>query len=80
MPTDEPTLGELMRRIVEMQASIEKLTERVENSYVRNSTLEPLERRISALESSQSWAVKIVLGVVITALLGLVIIQGGAIH
>lgn len=74
---DEPTLGELMRRLTDLQQTVSDLVHRLEQGYVRVDSVAPLERRVASLESSVTWVVRLVIGAVIAALLALVIVQGG---
>ena len=74
----EITLGELGRRVADVQATVHDLRDKLERDYVRSADLAQVERRLTALEATQTWVVRIVLGVVIVALLGLVVKQGAA--
>ncbi len=86
--SDEPTLGEVARRLTDVQNTVHSLAEKLDRDYVRAAQLAAVERaaedrdkeqdrRISGLESSVTWVVRLVLSAVILALLGLVIVQGG---
>jgi hypothetical protein len=48
----------------------------MERDYVQRRELIAVDKRVTSLEATVSWVVKLVLGVVITALLGLVVVQG----
>ena len=56
---DEPTLGELFRRLSDLQASADRAAAKQE-TYVRATDLAGYERRISALESALAQLVKTV--------------------
>lgn len=72
----EITLGELGRRVADVQTTVHELRDKLERDYVRSADLVAVERRLTALEATQTWLVRLALGVVIVALLGLVIRQG----
>ena len=74
----EITLGELGRRIDDVRATVHDMASKLERDYVRSADLASLERRIASLEASQTWAVRLVMGLVIVALVGLVITQGAS--
>ena len=61
-----------------MRATVHDMASKLERDYVRSGDLLALERRIASLEASQTWAVRLVMGLVIVALVGLVITQGAS--
>jgi hypothetical protein len=77
---DQVTLGELRRRLADLQTAMHDLVQRMDRDYVRASELERLrmehDRRISAVESAWAWAGRTVGGVIIIALLSLIVTRG----
>ena len=71
-------MGELGRRLTDVQATVHELRDKLERDYVRSADLAQVERRLTAIESTQTWLVRLILGVVIVALLGLVLVRGGS--
>ena len=49
----------------------------LDRDYVRRSDLDNVDRRLTAVENTITWAVRVIVGAVILALLGLVLVQGG---
>jgi outer membrane murein-binding lipoprotein Lpp len=71
----------LTKSVEKLTATIEHLDERMAETYARKDVIVP---RIEAVENRQDrhasywdWLIKLVLGAVILALLGLVLTQGG---
>jgi hypothetical protein len=48
----------------------------MERDYIQRRELEAVDKRVTTLEGTVGWVVKLVLGCVITALMGLVLVQG----
>ena len=76
---DDITLGEVARRLADIQSMVHLLNDKLDRDYVRNVEFAEIARRVSSLESAITWGVRVVLGIVIAALLGLIITQGGEI-
>lgn len=81
---DEVTIGEVHRRVEELHDEVEDLRhtivgkDRVKEMISSHEAqirleLHALEARISVLEQWQTWGMRIVLGLVLTAIVGLVI-------
>jgi outer membrane murein-binding lipoprotein Lpp len=71
----------LTKSVEKLTATIDRLDERMAETYARKDVIVP---RIEAVESRQDrhasywdWLIKLVVGAVILALLGLVLAQGG---
>ena len=73
---DDITLGEMSRRLADVQATVHELRDKMDRDYVRAADLTAIDKRVGALEASVTWVVRIVVGAVVVALLGLVIAQG----
>lgn len=77
MPSDDVTLGEVARRLDNLQRDTHGILERLDRDYVRADSVKEITRRVTALEDGQRWLVRLVLSLIITALVGVVIVQGG---
>ena len=75
LPTEEPTLGELGRRLADIQSTVHDLVDELKRSYVRTESHADLTRRVESLESSRTWIATLIIGAVVLALLGLVLIN-----
>lgn len=71
------TLGEVARRVADVQSTVHELVSKLDRDYVRRSDLDNVDRRLTAVENTITWAVRVIVGAVILALLGLVLVQGG---
>lgn len=80
--TQEVTLGEVSRGLADVETQLEKLTDAVNTSTTKSAAdfvrLGHIEARVGALEDWQKWAMRVVLGLVLTAVVGLVIVIPGA--
>jgi len=76
---DDITTGELGRRLDVMNATLggvqEKLGEAAQRDARDYVMLAEHERRIKGLESWQTWALRVVLGLVIAAVVGVVLVR-----
>lgn len=73
----ETTLREVVIELRAAVKTLEKAVERLNEKTVSLDVYGALERRVDDLESTYTWAIRLVVGMVITALVGLVIFQGG---
>ena len=64
-------------RVTNMQKDLGELAVAVDKMAAGISHIEDMERRLRALEDSQTWVSRIVLGLVISAVVGLVIASSG---
>ena len=64
-------------RVTNMQKDLGEVAESVERMAAGIHHIEDLERRLGVLEDSQTWVSRIVLGLVISAVVGLVIASSG---
>lgn len=85
IPEDDLTTGELKRRLVELDRKfdslddkLDHLPERMHALYVPREVYETEQRAIraqlSALEAWQTWALRLVVGAVISAILAVVLV------
>lgn len=67
----------ITERVTNVQKELGELAVAVDRMALGISHIEDMERRLSALEDSQTWVSRIVLGLVISAVVGLVIASSG---
>ena len=65
-------------RVTNMQKDLGELATAVEKMAGGINHIEDMERRLGELEDSQTWVSRIILGLVITAVVGLVLGSGGS--
>ena len=65
----------ITERVTNVQKDLGELAVAVDKMAAGISHIEDMERRLSALEDSQTWVSRIVLGLVISAVVGLVLIS-----
>ena len=77
----EPTLGEIMRRIDELSLDVKSIPLRFEEMFVRREVYRSdqghLDKRVTSLESRSEWVVRTIGGLVITAVLAVAFYIGG---
>ena len=69
----------ITERVTNVQKDLGELAVAVEKMATGIGRIEDMERRLSALEDSQTWVSRIVLGLVISAIVGLVIARSGGV-
>jgi hypothetical protein len=67
----------ITERVTNVQKDLGELAVAVEKMALGISHIEDMERRLSALEDSQTWVTRVVLGLVVTAVVGLVLVSSG---
>jgi hypothetical protein len=67
----------ITERVTNVQKEVGELAVAVEKMALGISHIEDMERRLSALEDSQTWVTRVVLGLVVTAVVGLVLVSSG---
>ena len=73
----EPSPGEIMRRIDDLVQRLENLTNKVEESYVRHEVFKAVTDRLKVVEDRSEWVIRLILGMVISAVVaGVLIISG----
>jgi hypothetical protein len=77
--SDDITLGELGRRITDIQRTMHDLGSKLDRDYVRTSDLAALRERVESIESTMTWLWRLVGGVVIVGLLGLLMTRPGGV-
>ena len=67
----------ITERVANVQKDLGELAVAVDKMAAGINHIEDMERRLGALEDSQTWVSRIVLGLVISAVVGLVIASSG---
>lgn len=67
----------ITERVTNVQKDLGELAVAVDKMAAGINHIEDLERRLSALEDSQTWVTRVVLGLVISAVVGLVLASSG---
>lgn len=67
----------ITERVTNVQKDLGELAVAVDRMAAGISHIEDMERRLSALEDSQTWVTRVVLGLVVTAVVGLVLVSTG---
>ena len=67
----------ITERVTNVQKDLGELAVAVDKMAAGIHHIEDMERRLSALEDSQTWVSRIVLGLVISAVVGLVLASSG---
>ena len=70
------TLGEVVRRLADVQQAVHSLVEKLDRDYARATDLARTDGRVDRLEETNRWVARIIVGAVILALLGLVLVKG----
>lgn len=70
-------LMDMSERLVRLETKIDAMSDTRDIANKALSIAENSEERIEKIENTISWAGRIVIGLVITALVGLVIVSGG---
>lgn len=71
------TQGERMN---EMSADLKATREAIATTYATKSEVSDVREDVRGIKNSLGWVVKIVVGAVLVAVLGLVIAKGGVVH
>ncbi len=90
MPTDETThdsdtpavtmrvdVAVLKEKVGSIDKKLDALAVSLANVYSTKSELKVLQDDIDGLKANQGWIIKLIVGAVIVAVLGLVIVKGG---
>lgn len=79
MPEQEPTLGEIMRRLDELSLEVRSIPLRFEETFVRRevyrSDREHMQDRVEKLESRSEWIVRTVGALVIGLVFGVALMM-----
>jgi DNA invertase Pin-like site-specific DNA recombinase len=70
MPEDDVTLGELIRRLDALHRDVREVRTTVNTMQMHEVHIANLTRRIDSLESMAVWVVRSIIGLVITAVIG----------
>ena len=67
----------ITERVTNVQKEVGELAVAVDRMALGISHIEDMERRLRSLEDSQTWVARVVLGLVVTAIVGLVLVSSG---
>ena len=67
----------ITERVTNVQKEVGELAEAVDRMAAGVHHIEDMERRLRALEDTQTWVARVVLGLVVTAVVGLVLVSSG---
>lgn len=67
----------ITERVTNVQKEVGELAVAVDRMAAGIHHIEDMERRLRALEDSQTWVTRAVLGLVVTAIVGLVLVSSG---
>ena len=67
----------ITERVTNMQKDLGELAVAVDRMAAGIHHIEDMERRLRALEDSQTWVTRVVLGLVVSAIVGLVLVSSG---
>lgn len=81
MPAEEPTLGEILRRLEELSIEVKSIPLRIDETYLRRDVyssdltrteqaMDHILHRIEQMESRSEWVVRTVGALVIAAIVG----------
>lgn len=78
---DEPTLAEVLREVQRVVKQVEDLIREVRADYVRkdvlDARLDAIQNDVKSHDDWITWATRIVLALIVTAVLGVVLTNGG---
>lgn len=85
MPTDHDSpftqmqidIAVLKEKVGGVDLKMDKLSIDLRDTYARKTDVKAVEDRVAKLQDNISWAIKLVLGLVIVAIVGIVIVKGG---
>lgn len=67
----------LQYQVGQLDKKLDRFFDEVKNNYASKGDLQGLKDDVHDLKSNISWVIKIILGAVIAAVLGLVVMKGG---
>lgn len=67
----------ITERVTNVQKEVGELAVAVDRMALGISHIEDMERRLRSLEDSQTWVTRVALGLVVTAIVGLVLVSSG---
>jgi uncharacterized coiled-coil DUF342 family protein len=70
----ETKIDMMNKAIIELTARIADLSRDLTNGKASKNELADLEKRLKVLEDERSWVVRVILGVLLTAILGTIIV------
>ncbi len=70
----------LGNRIENLGQKFDAFTQELKSSYATKTDLSIIDDKVRKVQDNQSWVIKLIIGAVIIAVLGLVIVKGGVPH
>ena len=70
----------LMFQVGELDKKVDRFFDEVKNNYASKNELLALKEDVKSLNNNMSWVIKLIVGAVVIALLGIVVIKGGVPH
>lgn len=67
-------------QVTELGKKVDEIRTDLKSTYASKEELKEVRQDVTDLKSSIGWVVKLALGLVITAIIGLVIVKGGAVR
>ncbi|MBX9934577.1 MAG: hypothetical protein K2Y56_24180 [Methylobacterium sp.] len=67
-------------QVEQLDKKFDTLTTELKNSYATKTELSVIRDDVTSLKNNVSWIVKLILGAVIMAVLGVVLVKGGVTH
>lgn len=64
----------VIQKIGSMEVQLNKMEERLNNQFVLKESFDSVKDRVQNLEDSNTWITRLVLGLVVTAIVGAVIV------
>lgn len=67
-------------KIDELSKRFDRFSDDIKGTYASKDEVKEVREDVAGLKAQVGWAVKLILGLVITAIIGLVIVKGGAVR
>ena len=86
MPTPSPAddlkgdVRVLTVQVVELTKKVDEIRSDLKNTFASKEELREVRQNVTDLKSNLGWVVKLALGLIITAVIGLVIVKGGSVR
>ena len=64
----------------QLDKKFDQITTKLENAYATKSELSDVREDVNAIKAQLGWAIKLVVGAIITAVIGIVLVKGGVPH
>ncbi len=74
---DRETLGKLSESSAVLESKLDRAIDDIKglsNNFASKTSVDNIEKRVKSIEDNNKWVVRVVLGIVISAILGLVVV------